>query len=144
MHRYLLLLILFCACSSHAQTLHKCSGQGGTVAYRDGDCLPGERLVAVRDAVADVRHPQQRPPRPGHAPHATRRATHASKDTGTTREHRRSRRRGARDHARRHKPRKNPCSAAKQARDDFQRKRGIKVTMAQLSRWNHRVYDACK
>lgn len=144
MHRYLLFLVLLCACSSHARTLHKCSGQGGTIAYRDGGCLPSERLVAVRDAAADIHSPQQRPPRPGHEPNAPRRTTRASKDSGTTREYRHDRRRVARNHARRRKAAKDPCSAAKQARDDFQRKRGIKVTMAQLSRWNHRVYDACK
>lgn len=140
MHRYLLLLVLSCACSSHAQTLHKCSGQGGTIAYRDGDCRPGERLVAVRDATAGI-HSR---PRSGHAPNASRRTARTSKDSGAARDDRNDRRRSTRGRARRRKTQVDPCSAAKQARDDFQRKRGIKVTMAQLSRWNHRVYDACK
>ena len=39
---------------------------------------------------------------------------------------------------------KNPCAITKQARDVYQKRRSIKITMAELSRWNNRVYDACK
>ena len=41
-------------------------------------------------------------------------------------------------------PAVDPCTGEKRSRDDFRRRRGLKVTMAELSRWNHRVYDACK
>lgn len=137
MRRCLLCLILLCTCSSHAQTLHKCSGRGGSIAYRDGDCLPGERLVAVRDAaIAASPQPQRRPERSTHAPRASREPA--------ARDHRHERRRGTRGRTKRPKARKDPCSAAKQARDDFRRKQGTRVTMDQLSRWSHRVYDACK
>lgn len=138
MHRYLFCLVLLCACPVHAQTLHKCSGQGGAIAYRDGDCLPGERLVAVRDAAAGIHQPERARPAP-------RRPARPSRGHDTAADYRKDdRRRGTRGHAKPRKSRKDPCKAAKQARDDFQRKRRARMTMEQLSRWSHRVYDACK
>lgn len=141
MNRNLLFLTLLCACSAHAQTVQKCSGQGGTTAYRSGDCLPGERLVAVRDAAPRSHIQVQTEPPHTQQPHEAHRAKHASNNGVTTRQHRRDIARRSERHL---KPTRDPCSAAKQARDDFQRKRSIRITMAQLSRWNHRVYDACK
>jgi hypothetical protein len=138
----LLLPCLLAACfCAQPQTLHQCSGQGGTTAYRSGACLPGEALVAVREMEADVAPAGARDgrpvastgrssparaakPRSARAAHAGRKSTHA-----------RSKRR---------KSTVDPCTREKRARDDFRRRRGIKVTMAELSRWNHRVYDACK
>jgi hypothetical protein len=138
----LLLPCLLGACfCAQPQTLHQCSGQGGTTAYRSGACLPGEALVAVREMEADVAPAGARDgrpvastgrssparaarPRSARVAHAGRKSTHA-----------RSKRR---------KSTVDPCTREKRARDDFRRRRGIKVTMAELSRWNHRVYDACK
>jgi len=137
----LLLLALLCAASSQAQTLQKCSGKGGTTAYRSGECLSGELLVAVRDNPPDVhalpRGPEQAPhgPEPGKEKRTSRNAgnhSHASRRVLTTRPKRAT------------SASKNPCASTKQARDDYQQKRGIKITMAELSRWNNRVYDACK
>jgi hypothetical protein len=130
----LLLLFTACACA-HAQSLNQCRGQGGATAYRGGACLPGERLVAVRDGVPD----------PAPVPMSAA-AGHASKKAPSTRPAKRVRAyRGIA--AARPKHRKStidPCTREKGARDDFQRRRGIHVTMDELSRWNHRVYDACK
>lgn len=135
----LLCLLGICFCAQ-SQTLHQCTGQGGgTTAYRSGACLPGEALVAVREMEADIA-PASRdhqpaaasesgPPRAAQSRHP-RRAQAKRKST-----HLRSKRR---------KQTVDPCTREKRARDEFQRRRGIKVTMEQLSRWNHRVYDACK
>ena len=134
----LLLLAFLYAFSSQAQTLQKCSGKNGVTAYRSGSCMPGEKLVAVRDGTPDTRHvgqlqSQARAPRE----HQARGSAHAKRQSGKV--HRLST-----TGPRRKKARKDPCASAKQARDDFQQRRGIKITMAELSRWNHRVYDACK
>lgn len=137
----LLLLALLCAASSQAQTLQKCSGKGGTTAYRSDNCLPGERLVAVRDNPPDVDASPQAPEEGLHGPklektkRTSRRAgydSQAFRRVPTTR----SRRSNSTS--------ENPCASTKQARDDYQKRRGIKITMAELSRWNNRVYDACK
>jgi len=136
---FLLLLLLGASFCAHSQTLHQCSGRSGTTAYRSGACLAGERLVAVRDievAIAPdavsqdtpvriASHGKSRratPPKRARLAHATRRSSRSSRRRSTV----------------------DPCTREKRARDDFQRRRGIKVTMAELSRWNHRVYDACK
>ena len=137
----ILLLALLCAASSQAQTLQKCSGKGGTTAYRSGNCLPGERLVEARDNPPDVHALPSVPEQPSHgsdlgnAKRPSRNGgnhSHASRGVRTTRS--------------RHvtPPRENPCATTKQARDDYQKRRGIKITMVELSRWNNRVYDACK
>jgi len=138
-HALLLSLLLGTCFCAQSQTLHQCTGQGGTTAYRSGACLPGEALVAVREMEADIA-PASRdhqpaaasesgPPRAAHSRHPRR--AHAKRKST----HLRSKRR---------KQTVDPCTREKRARDDFQRRRGIKVTMAELSRWNHRVYDACK
>lgn len=141
-HLSLLPLLLLGACfCAQSQTLHRCSGQGGTTAYRSSACLPGERLIAVREMEAERAPPPPTQdaepaaagkggpprvarPRPAGRAYMARRSTHA---------HTRSRRSTV-----------DPCSREKRARDEFQRRRGIKVTMAELSRWSHRIYDACK
>ena len=138
---FLLLLMLGACFCAQSQTVHQCSGQGGSTAYRSGACLAGERLVDVREmeveattpaapgagpAVAAGENESSRASRPRHARHA--RSTRNSRHAGS----------------KRRKATVDPCTREKRARDDFQRKRGIKVTMEQLSRWNHRVYDACK
>ncbi|MGN7725144.1 hypothetical protein ACTJIL_04885 [Luteimonas sp. 22616] len=136
----LLLLCLLGACfCAQSQTLHQCTGQGGTTAYRSGTCLPGETLVAVREMEADTASAsrdhqpatasESRPPRATQSQHPRR--AHAK-------------RKSTRLRSKRRKQAVDPCTREKRARDDFQRRRGIKVTMEQLSRWNHRVYDACK
>lgn len=128
------LLFGACACAQ-AQSLNQCRGQGGTTAYRSGDCLPGERLVAVREIASD--------PAPATAaPIEAQRASlpKATKSTHPTR--RPVRARPVR--AKRRKSPVDPCTREKRARDDFQRRRSIHVTMDELSRWNHRVYEACK
>lgn len=139
-----LLAMLLCALAlqAHAESFHKCSGEGAAVAYRSQGCLPGEKLVATLEPKPETRAPQ----RENGAAHAAApsRTRHSSSKRSTVRGGRsrvaRSRSRGTR------KPRatRNPCASAKKARDDFQRRRGIKITMDDLSRWNHRVYDACK
>ena len=137
----ILLLALLCAASSQAQTLQKCSGKGGTTAYRSGSCLSGERLVEVRDNLPDVHALPLVPEQALHnsGPEKAKRTaknagnhSHASRRVPTTRSRRAT------------STSKNPCASTKQARDDFQKRRGIKITMAELSRWNNRVYDACK
>ena len=134
MLRILLFLALFWACSAHGQTLQKCSGQGDAVAYRSGDCLAGERLVAVREAGSDPRSPRPKAQSTSEPPAiAGQRRQKAARSRST-----------GRSAPGRRKPGANACAKAREARDDFQRRRGIRITMAELSRWNHRVYDACK
>jgi hypothetical protein len=133
--------LLLCACAcAQAHALNQCRGQGGASAYREGDCLPGEHFVARHDAVPDPDPPadaRQASSRAAALPSTTRRTQRAFPT-----------RRSARGTARAHpKPRKasiDPCIREQRARDDFQRRRSIHVTMAELSRWNHRVYEACK
>ncbi|GAA3918538.1 hypothetical protein [Luteimonas lutimaris] len=132
--------LLLCTCAPHARAegFHKCGGEGGAVAYRSQTCLPGETLLATLEPEPEFsaqrndaeRNSTAPAPRPKPARNADRRE----------RSHATQRLQGSR------KPRakKNPCAAAKLARDDFQRRRGIRITMVELSRWNHRVYDACK
>ncbi|MDN5781683.1 MAG: hypothetical protein L0H23_06615 [Luteimonas sp.] len=122
-----------------AQEFQKCRGGRGATAYRSKSCLPGETLVAVLEPVADP--PSAQPRTAAESAPRKPRAARTSKRSQTGRTARngwpRSNKRAKRGH-------KNPCKSAKKARDDFQRRRGIKVTMDDLSRWNHRVYDACK
>lgn len=128
--------LLLCTCTSlQAGALNQCRGQAGTTAYRSGDCLPGERLVAVREiapdpmpATAAGEAPRASPPRAAKRAHATRRGPARARAVGP----------------KRRKPVIDPCTREQRARDAFQRRRGIHVTMDELSRWNHRVYDACK
>lgn len=128
-----LLLLAACACA-HAQSLNQCLGQGGTTAYRGGACLPGERLIAVRDGVPD----------PVVAPAAAASRTIAKATRARPVKRVRASRRIARARPKRRRSTVDPCTKEKRARDDFQRRRSIHVTMAELSRWNHRVYEACK
>lgn len=123
--------------AASAQTLQTCAGQGGTTAYRSGDCLPNERLIAIREAGPDPRPPstvqvETGPAKPALAITRSHRAPTARRVTNPRRA------------SKRRKSAPNTCASARRARDDFQRRRGIKVTMAELSRWNHKVYDACK
>jgi len=135
-----LLFAFLCAAPAQAQTLQQCAGKDGTTAYRSGSCLPGERLVAVRDNPPEVRTtpaPEQalHESEPEDAKHASRNAgnyRHATRRASATRSRRATSTRG------------NPCASAKQARDEYQKRRGIRITMAELSRWNNRVYDACR
>lgn len=134
----LLFLAFLYALSSQAQTLQKCSSKNGVTAYRSGSCMPGEKLVAVREGAPDLRHLEQlqsqaQAPREPKA----RGSAHAKRQFGKDRHL-------SATGPRRKKARKDPCASTKQARDDFQQRRGIRITMAELSRWNHRVYDACK
>lgn len=126
-----LLLALACALPLHAEDFRKCRGEGGATAYRSKGCLSGETLVAVLEPVADPPQAQRRvavesPPRQSRAGRKSKRQTSRNARNG------------------KRSSRKNPCRSAKQARDDFRRRRGIKITMDELSRWSHRVYDACK
>lgn len=133
-----LLFALACVPSLHAEDFHKCLGEGGATAYRSKGCLSGETLVAVLEPVADP--PQARRRAAGESPPHQSRTTRKSGRSQPNRG-----RPGARNsNPRSKRSRKNPCKSAKKARDDFQRRRGIKITMDDLSRWNHRVYDACK
>jgi hypothetical protein len=138
-HPFLLLLLLGACFCADSQTLHQCSGRSGTTAYRSGACLAGERLVAVRDIEVEIAPDpvsQDAPVRVG-SHGRSRRAT----QPGRVRPARATRRSSR---SSRNKSTVDPCTREKRARDGFQRRRGIKVTMAELSRWNHRVYDACK
>lgn len=140
MTRWIALLIaLACALPLHAQEFQKCRGEGGATAYRSKGCLSGETLVAVLEPVAEP-VPLQRSV-DGEAP---ARATQSMRNSGRAQARRTGARGGKPRRTRVARSRGNPCRRAKQARDDFQRRRGIKVTMNDLSRWNHRVYDACK
>lgn len=130
------LLALAFALPLHAGDFQKCRGEGGATAYRADGCLAGETLVAVLEPVADP--PQaQRPVAMASEPSHSR--TPTSKRSKASRSHT-GKSRGKRSRG----SRKNPCRSAKQARDDFRRRRGLKITMDELSRWSHRVYDACK
>ncbi len=126
-----LLFALACTLPLHAEDFQKCLGEGGATAYRSKGCLSGETLVAVLEPVADP-------------PQAQRRVDAESqpRQSRTARKSKRQTSRKARNGKR--SSRKDPCRSAKQARDDFRRRRGIKITMDELSRWSHRVYDACK
>ena len=124
--------LLLCACAQ-AYALNQCKGQGGATAYREGDCLVGERLVARHDAVPD--------PEPVAARAAVTIGRAATQAPPARRAH--MPRGAVRGHSKRRKPSVDPCTREKRARDDFQRRRSIDVTMDELSRWNHRVYEAC-
>ena len=120
-------------------SVHKCSGDGGATAYRSEDCRAGESLVATIEPAPEIHAPV----RTGPSATADRSAAAGSRLRSSRAGHRTATRSVSRSRKPR-RPRKNPCQGAKQARDDFQRRRGIHITMAELSRWNHRVYDACK
>ena len=130
---------LACTWSAHAgESIHKCSSGNGTSAYRSQSCRSGETLVAVIEPAPGVVSAGLFPVPLAHRP-VSAAARHAEKATV------RRIRGGSRRHASRPRhSRKDPCKSAKQARDDYQRRRGIRITMDDLSRWNHRVYDACK
>lgn len=125
-----LFVLLPCALApqARAESFHKCSVGDGAVAYRSQACLPGETLVATLEPAPEA-HAQQ--PETSARPSSTR---SAARHVARSRPQRTRRPRTTRD----------PCASAKKARDDFQRRRGIRITMDELSRWNHRVYDACK
>jgi hypothetical protein len=125
--------LLLCVCAQ-AHALSQCKGQGGATAYREGDCLAGEHLVARHEAVPDP------DPAPARAPVATGRAITQAPPARRADVYRAS----ARGRPKRRRPSVDPCTREKRARDDFQRRRSIHVTMDELSRWNHRVYEACK
>ena len=129
--------LLLCALAqqAHAESFHKCSGEGGAVAYRSQACLPGEQLVATLEPEPETRAPQRK-----NEAAAAAAPSRAKRSPSTRNRVARPRSRGSR----KSRASRNPCASAKKARDDFQRRRGIKVTMDELSRWNHRVYDACK
>lgn len=131
-------LLCALALQAHAENFSKCRDEGGVVAYRSHACLAGETLVATLDPEPETRAPQ----REGES--ARSKTARATSKRSTVRPGR-SRVASSRSRSTR-KPRtsRNPCASAKKARDDFQRRRGIKVTMDELSRWSHRVYDACK
>lgn len=136
--------VLLCACALHARaddSIHKCSRGGGAVAYRSQACLPGERRLATLAPVPEVvaRHDDAGQNRPAPRAHAT-----PARNTGRRADRREHQAAQHPQGRRKPRPKKNPCVAARQGRDDFQRRRGIRITMAELSRWNHRVYDACK
>ena len=129
-----LLPALLCVASpSGAQALQKCRSHDGVTAYRSGSCVAGEVLVATRDFAPDPRNAGQPPTPPTDAAReraSTKRPSASARTRGRGR-------RGA-------GTRKDPCTSAKVARNEFQQRRGLRITMADLSRWNHRVYDACK
>lgn len=136
----LLAASLLCALAlqAHAASFSKCRDDGGVVAYRSHACLAGEMLVATLDPEPEARTSQREgeSARPDTARPTSKRSSVRHGRSRVARSRSRSTR----------KPRasRDPCASAKKARDDFQRRRGIKVTMDELSRWNHRVYDACK
>ncbi len=135
--------LLLCTFALHARAEHfnKCSGAGGVVAYRSHACLPGERLLAILDPVPEVTA-QRNDGQPAHRKPARR------PKPGRSVDRRDSNHRAAwflpGTRKRKSRATRNPCVATKKARDDFQRRRGIRITMNELSRWNQRVYDACK
>jgi len=139
---FVLCAVLFAPWPLHAgsEDIHKCvRDDGGTTAYRSHPCGAGESLVATIEPAPEVQAPVR----------TSRPATTAPRaSTGSPfRSNRSSHRFATSSEVHGRKPRrqrKNPCRSAKQARDDFQRRRGIRITMDELSRWNHRVYDACK
>lgn len=134
--------VLFAAWPLHAgsEGIHKCVRDGGgATAYRSHPCGAGESLVAMIEPAPELqaRH-RTSPPATVARPVSTKSRSHSNR-TG--------RRFASESKVRRSKPRrsrKDPCRSAKQGRDEFQRRRGIHITMDELSRWNHRVYDACK
>src|SRR5690606_23773539 len=133
-----LLFALACALPLHAEDFQKCRSEGGATAYRSKGCLSCETLVAILEPVVDPPQARRRvavesPPRQARTAQKSKRSKSSRGRASTRNSKPRSKR-----------SRKNPCKSAKKARDDFQRRRGIKVTMDDLSRWNHRVYDACK
>ena len=132
-----LLFALSSALPLHAEDFQKCQGEGGAIAYRGKGCLGGETLLAVIEPAADPPSIQRRAVEepPSRQSRTARTTKHSQSSRAPAKKARRGRTR---------RSRKDPCTSAKQARDDFQRRRGIHVTMSELSRWNHRVYDACK
>jgi len=144
---FVLCAALFAAWPLHAGSgdIHKCvRDDGGATAYRSRPCGAGESLVAMVEPAPEVQEPV-RTSRP--ATTARRASTGSPFRSRPFRSSRTSHRLAAGPAVRGHRPRRqrrNPCRSAKQARDDFQRRRGIHITMDELSRWNHRVYDACK
>ena len=139
-----LFALLMFAWPNHAQTVQKCSSKGGAMAYRSGDCLPGETLVAVRDGASDLRTPQPL--------QASQESTSHSRRTNSTATAANPRRKTPRASAvvsratphRKRAPAKDSCASMKLKRDADQQRRRSTITMADLSRWNNRVHDACK
>src|SRR3546814_12168686 len=130
-------LLCALALQAHAENFSKCRDEGGVVAYRSHACLAGETLVATLDPEPETRAPQ----REGES--ARSKTARATSKRSTVRPGR-SRFASSRSRSPRNpRTRRNPCPRAKKARADFQRPRGIQVTMDALSRWINPVYAAC-
>lgn len=134
-----LAVLLVCA-PAGTQTLHKCVGEGGAVAFRSGPCEPGERLRAVRDGSSDARSPEAwRALRERQARDAEG-SRYLSRIAGTD---------GSRaSHGLPAPGMRNAkavrCENAKRARDDAVRRARGRMTGQAHSVWNRHVYDACK
>src|SRR3546814_2466926 len=116
-----LLFALACVLPLHAEDFQKCRSEGGATAYRGKGCLAGETLLAVIEPIADP-PPVQRSALEDPPPRRSRTA-HATKRSQPSRAHAKKSRRG-----RTRRARKDPSTSAKQARDDFQRRRSLHVS----------------
>lgn len=122
-----------------AQTLQKCIGKGGAVAFRSGPCEPSETLSGQREAGRDLRTPKewaalrerQRRESEG-SRYLSRLAGTDGMSSGTTYSGSRRNEKVVR------------CENAKAERARVLKAYGIHATMQIHSNLNRMVYDACK
>jgi hypothetical protein len=121
-----------------AQTLQKCVGKGGAVAFRSGECLPNERLAGLRDGSSDRRLPEEwqaLQQRQAKERAGSQYLSHlAGTDAG----------RYSYSESSTRNPKAARCEAAKSQRDRAIRQLAGRATLDTHSYWNRVVYDACK
>lgn len=140
MLRWILLVVLcVCAVPVGAQTLQKCVGKGGAVAFRSGACEAGEKLVELRDGRSDIRSSEDWERLRDRQERDERGARYLSRIAGTD---------GMMQAAPPRRSRRNPkvvqCEGAKAARDSAIKQLQGHASGATHSYWNNRVYEACK
>jgi len=122
-----------------AQTLQKCVGEGGAVAFRSGPCLPAETLAARRDGGSDRRTPEEWRQLRERQQRDEDGSRYLSRIAGTD---------GLRQPVGPGRSQRNPkvvrCEAARAQRDSAIKRLGGRAAASVHSYWNNRVYDACK
>ena len=124
-----LVALVAAAAPACAQTVQKCVSGDGQVRYQSAPCEPHERTAGTWDAVPDAR--------PDTRSAARTEGSQRSPISAT-----RTARRGAR--APTSPPPRDACAEARQARDEGERRAGLKRTYALLSSLQARVFEACR
>lgn len=120
------LALLACA-PAHADAIYKCVSQGKPASYQNEPCDGGSRLASIREY-----EPEQVSTSPSPSPVVPRQTPRNAKP----------RMRTVSAHAARSEV--ASCQAAKDARDAWERRVGLRRTYEALQVWNDRIRMACK